>query len=174
MLSQFTDSGRWHPVAHYSRKMISAKTWYKTHDGELLAIVEAPKTWRNYLDGCKHEVLILTNHNNPCRFMETKSVSSRQVWWAQELSQYHFRIDYCQGKVNGAVDTLSRFLQRSDDEEKKLWAENSQILHQLQSLLINANLLGLSLLGLNAAACWNLLLLYQVLIWGTHGLPQLR
>ena len=51
VLSQLTnDSGRWHPVAYFSRKMIPAKTRYKTHNGELLAIVEAFKTWRHYLE----------------------------------------------------------------------------------------------------------------------------
>ena len=84
----------WHPVAYFSRKMIPAETQYETHDGELLAIVEAFKTWRHYLEGCKHEVLVLTDHNNLCRFMDTKSLSSRQVRWAQELSRYHFQIDY--------------------------------------------------------------------------------
>ncbi len=46
ILSQLTsdDSGRWHPVAFFSRKMIPAETQYETHDGELLAIVEAFKT----------------------------------------------------------------------------------------------------------------------------------
>ncbi len=66
--------------------MILAETQYETHDGELLAIVEAFKTWRHYLEGCKHEVLILTDHNNLQRFMDTKSLSSRQVQWAQKLS----------------------------------------------------------------------------------------
>ena len=82
VLSQLTldNSGRWHPVAFYSRKMIPAETRYETHDGELLAIVEAFKTWRHYLEGCKHEVLVLTDHNNLRRFMETKSLSFRQVW----------------------------------------------------------------------------------------------
>ena len=36
---------QWHLVAFFFRKMISAKTWYKTHNSELLAIVEAFKTW---------------------------------------------------------------------------------------------------------------------------------
>ena len=71
--------GQWYLVAFFSRKMIPAKTQYKTHDGELLAIVEAFKTWRHYLEGCKHEVLILTDYSNLCRFMDTKSLSSRQV-----------------------------------------------------------------------------------------------
>ena len=88
------DLGQWHPIAFFSRKIIPVETRYKTHDGELLAIVEAFKTWRHYLEGCKHEVLVLTDHNNLRRFMDTKNLSSRQVCWAQELFCYHFCIDY--------------------------------------------------------------------------------
>ncbi len=68
--------------------MIPTETQYKTHDGELLAIVEVFKTWKHYLEGCKYEVLVLINYNNLQRFMDTKNLSSRQVRWAQELSKY--------------------------------------------------------------------------------------
>ena len=129
--SKSSDVGQWHPVAFFSRKMIPAETRYETHDQELLAIVEAFKNWRHYLEGCKYEVLVLTDHNNLRRFMDTKSLSSRQVRWAQELSRYHFRIDYRQGKANAAADALSRFPQRSQAEEDALRAENSEILHRL-------------------------------------------
>ena len=46
VLSQLTldDLGRWHSVAFFSRKIIPVETRYETHDGELLAIVEAFKT----------------------------------------------------------------------------------------------------------------------------------
>ncbi len=57
--------------------MIPAETRYKTHDKELLAIFEVFKTWRYYLEGYKYEVLVLTDHNNLQRFMDTKSLSSR-------------------------------------------------------------------------------------------------
>ena len=79
VLSQLTsdDLGRWHPLAFFSCKMIIAETKYKTHSGELLAIIEAFKTWRHYLEGSRHEVLMLTDHNNLRRFMDTKSLSSR-------------------------------------------------------------------------------------------------
>ena len=171
MLNQLTNLGWWHPVAYYCQKIIPAKTRYKTHDAKLSAIIEAFQIWQHYLKGCKHKVLVLTNHNNLCCFMKTKSLSFRQIWWAQELSQYLFQIDYCQNKANGAADALSRFFQRSDDKKKKLWAKNSQIFHQLQSLVTNANLLGLSFSGLNTSASSNLLPLYQVFIYGTHELP---
>ena len=36
----------WHPVVYFSRKMIPAETRYETHNGKLLAIVEAFKIWR--------------------------------------------------------------------------------------------------------------------------------
>ena len=112
--------GQWYPVAYFSRKMIPAETRYKTHNAELLAIVEAFKTWCHYLEGCKHKVLVLTDHNNLQQFMDTKSLSSRQVCWAQELSRYHFQIDYRQSKANGAADALFRFPQKSINEEEKL------------------------------------------------------
>ena len=174
VLSQLTDLGQWHPVASYFRKMIPAKTRYKTHNGELLTIIEAFKTWRHYLKSCKHKVFVLTDYKILCRFMKTKSLNSHQVWWAQELSRYHLRINYCQNKANGAANALSWFFERSDNEEEKLWAENSQIFHQLQSLLINASRSGFSLSGLNTVTSSNLSPLYQVFIYGTHGLLQLR
>ena len=87
--------------------MIPAETRYETYDGELLAIVEAFKTWRHYLKRSQHEVLVLTDHNNLRWFMETKSLSSRQVCLAQKLYCYHFQIDYCQGKANEIANALS-------------------------------------------------------------------
>ena len=143
--------------------MIPVETRYKTYDGELLAIVKAFKTWRHYLEGSQHEVLVLTDHNNLRRFMDMKSLSSRQVRWAQELSRYHFRIDYRQGKANGATDALSRYLQRSAKEEKTLQAENVKILHRMQSSLAKVS-------GLLTDSS-HLFLLHKVLICGTTILP---
>ena len=65
--------------------MISAEIQYETYNQELLVIVKTFKTWRYYLEGCKYEVLVLTDHNNLRQFIDTKSLSSRQVQWAQEL-----------------------------------------------------------------------------------------
>ncbi len=66
ILSQLTldDLGRWHLVAFFSKMMIPAEIRYETYDSELLTIIEAFKMWRHYLEGCKHKVLVLTDHNN--------------------------------------------------------------------------------------------------------------
>ena len=89
--------------------MIPAETWYETHNSKLLAIVKAFKTWWHYLEGCKYEVLVFTDYNNLRHFMDTKNLSSSQVCWAQELSRYHFCINYQQGKANGVADTLLQY-----------------------------------------------------------------
>ena len=103
------DLGQWYPVAFFSRKMIPAETWYKTHDSKLLAIVKAFKIWRHYLKSCKHKVFIFTDHNNLRRLIDTKILSSRQVCWAQKLFRYNFCIDYWQGKANRAADALLQY-----------------------------------------------------------------
>ena len=44
ILSQMaSETGKWHPVAYYCRKIIPAKTGHETHNAEFLAIVKAFK-----------------------------------------------------------------------------------------------------------------------------------
>lgn len=86
--------GQWHFIAFFFKKMILKETWYETYNQELLAVVKAFKTLHHYLETCKFEVFVLTDYNNLRQFMNTKSLSSRQVQWAKKLSRYHFQIDY--------------------------------------------------------------------------------
>ncbi len=51
-------------MAFFSQKIIFSKTWYEGYNGELLAIIEAFKTWKHYFESYKHKVLIFTDHNN--------------------------------------------------------------------------------------------------------------
>lgn len=155
-------------VVYYLRKIIPAKTWYKTFNNKVLVIVKAFKTWRHYLKGCKYKVLILINHNNLCWFMNTKNLSFHQVRWTQKLFLYHFWIDNQQSKANKAANALLCFLEKSLNKEKRFWAKNSQILHYLQSFLTNASF---SNFNLNSLA--NFLLFYQIFICGIYILPQI-
>ena len=141
VFSQLTldDLGQWYLVAFFLRMMIPAETRYETHNGELLTIVEAFKTWKHYLEGSQHKVLVLTNYHNLHRFIDMKSLSSRQVRWAQKLSRYFFQIDYRQGKVNKAADALFQYPQQSVEEEKALRTKNAKILHRLKSSLTNGS-----------------------------------
>ena len=94
-----------------------------------------------------------------------KSLSSKQVCWAQKLSHNYFQIDYCQGKANRAVDAWLHYPQRSAEEEDIFRAKNVKILRRLQSSLarISGFLVDSSQLSP----------LYQIFICGMTVLPQL-
>ncbi len=84
--SSLSKIGQWHLIAFFSQKIISVKTRYKTYDKELLTIIKTFKTWRYYLEGCKYNIFVFTNHNNFYQFMDIKSLSFYQVRLAKELS----------------------------------------------------------------------------------------
>jgi hypothetical protein len=54
--------GRMHLVAFHSRKYSPVECNYDIHDKEILAIVEALKTWRHYCLGANNTIEILTDH----------------------------------------------------------------------------------------------------------------
>jgi transposase InsO family protein len=125
--------GRWHPVAFMSRKFIPAEINYEIHDKELLAIVDAFKVWRHYLQGAAHQIVIYTDHKNLEYFMTTKILNRRQARWAQELAAYNFKIVYRKGSSNGKADALSRRSEYrpegggSDDENLRTVLKPEQI-----------------------------------------------
>ncbi len=83
--------------------------------------------------------------------MNTETLSSCQICWAQKLSQYYFQINYCQRKANTTINALSYFFQRSQTKGKILRDENTQIFYYLQILLTRASLSELSLLSYEIA-----------------------
>jgi hypothetical protein len=78
-LTQKGVDGRERPVAYYSRKMTGPELNYDIHDKELLAIVEALREWRVYLEGPKYPVQIYTDHKNLLYWTTTKQLNRRQV-----------------------------------------------------------------------------------------------
>ena len=67
---------------------------------KLLAIVDAVKHWRHYLEGATYLITVLTNHSNLQRFMIKRDLRGQEAWWAQELAFYDFQIVYRPGKLN--------------------------------------------------------------------------
>lgn len=111
ILSQLVSIGeenpQWHPVAFWSRKFIPAERNYETYDQELLAIVDAFKHWRHYLEGAAYPIRVLTDHNNLKGFMKLKQLNGRQARWATFLASFDFEIEHRSGKTNPA-DAPSR------------------------------------------------------------------
>lgn len=131
---------------------------YETHNQELLAIVESFKHWCHYLESAQHEVLVLTNHHNLKKFIETMRLSPPQIRWAQELSWYNFKINFKQDKKNPAdvLSYYSNLMHKNNDAHE----ENNRILHHLQELFrLSTNAWSIIQLPLNNLLLSNSLLL---------------
>jgi hypothetical protein len=62
-LSQHFSNGV-HPIAFFSKSLLSAERNYDMHDWELLAIIYAIKAFRHLLLGAQQKFLIRTDHEN--------------------------------------------------------------------------------------------------------------
>jgi hypothetical protein len=60
ILSMITLDGELHPIAFHSRTFSGAELNYDDHDKELLAIFEAFKHWRHYLEGPASPIDVVT------------------------------------------------------------------------------------------------------------------
>ncbi|MBW0533559.1 hypothetical protein O181_073274, partial [Austropuccinia psidii MF-1] len=106
VLSQVSDSGK-HLIAFDSCKLIPAELNYEIHDKELLGIVWDPKRWRAFLLSLSSPFEVLTNHSSLQYFMSSKVLTFRQACWAEFLSEFHFSITYCPGRLATLPDALS-------------------------------------------------------------------
>ena len=107
ILSQKGEDGLWRPVAFFSRQFKGAELRYGTPDQEMMAIVEAFKHWRHYLEGSSHPIEVLTDHHNLQSFMTQTRLNGRQARWCYYLTPYDFKIKYRTGSTNPA-DAPSR------------------------------------------------------------------
>ena len=72
ILSITLDDGQIHPIAFYSHTLTALELNYDTHDKELLAIFEAFRIWRHYLEGSMTPVDVVTDHKNLEYFSTSK------------------------------------------------------------------------------------------------------
>ena len=72
ILSAYDMEGALHPITFHSHTFTSLELNYDVHDKELLAIFEAFKRWRHYLEGSAELIDIVTDHKNLEYFSMTK------------------------------------------------------------------------------------------------------
>ncbi len=97
-----------HPIAFHSRTLSAAELNYDTHDKELLAIFEAFRVWRRYLEGADPPVDVVTDHKNLEYFSTTKLLTRRQARWSELLSAFNFVLRFRPGRLGGKPDALTR------------------------------------------------------------------
>ena len=121
MLFQLDDKSVLHLVAYFFRKMALVKCNYKIYDKKLLTIIWCFEEWRPELKSTGLLVKVLTDHKGLEYFMSTKKLISRQVRWAEFLSEFNFVISYQSGKKNNKADALMRKpnKQPTDNEDEQ-------------------------------------------------------
>jgi len=72
ILSIMTKDNKIHFVVFHSQMFSTLELNYDVHDKELLAIFEAFKIWRHYLEGSTSPINVVTDHKNLEYFLTTK------------------------------------------------------------------------------------------------------
>lgn len=98
----------WQPLSFKSRKLTSAEKNYSVYDRELLAIYDAIKHDRHFLEG--RSFIVFTDHK-PLIYafqQKTDKASPRQLRHLDFISQFTTDIRHVSGVANVVADALSR------------------------------------------------------------------
>lgn len=95
------------PISFISRTLNKAEEHYATNEKEMLAIIWALNSFRNYLYGSR-KVIIRTDHQPLTYAMSNKNNNSKMKRWKAILEEYNYELLYKPGKSNVVADALSR------------------------------------------------------------------
>jgi transposase InsO family protein len=93
------------------------------------------------VEGAQHQLEVLSDHNNLQWFLTTKTLSRRQVRWAEWLAAIDFRVVYRPGRENDAADALSRRPDYTSPDHSGRWnseEDSSPALRLLRSAMTQA------------------------------------
>ena len=92
VLSQYDDDGLEHPVAYFSRKLLTREEHYSTIEKECLAIKLGVQAFRVYLLG--RPFVIQTDHRALEWLDRLKDNNHRLTHWSLVLQPYQFAVTY--------------------------------------------------------------------------------
>lgn len=98
--------GKQHPVAFFSRRTSGPESRYCSYELETLAVVNAVKHFRHFLQGLKFKVV--TDCNSVKATKSKDDLSPRVHRWWSYLQSFDFDIEYREGSRMKHVDFLSR------------------------------------------------------------------
>ena len=70
ILNQRDDDNYWRSITFWSRKLISTKQNYETHDQKLFIIITTFKQWKHYLENNALSMKMWFDHNNLRNFIK--------------------------------------------------------------------------------------------------------
>lgn len=106
LIMQKQPDGLWKPTGYFSKTMTPAERAYPIQDRELLAVVQTLEQFEPELLGTKF--FVVTDHQALLYYSTKRILSTRQVRWADFLSNFDITFQYRRGQDNIAADALSR------------------------------------------------------------------
>lgn len=95
------------PITFLSRTLSKTEENYATNEKEMLAIIWALNSLRNYLYGSR-KVNIYTDHQPLTYALSSKNTNSKMKRWKSILEEYNYELKYQPGRTNVVADSLSR------------------------------------------------------------------
>jgi len=92
VLSQKDDDGNERPVAYFSRKLNDRESNWSTYEQECLALVEALKHFRHYVEGKK--VYLFTDHKALIHLNKQPKLTAKQARWISFINLFNYSIGY--------------------------------------------------------------------------------
>lgn len=121
-----------HPLAYFSKKMSPQMQAAFTYVGEMFAITEAVKKWRQYLLGKKFHVY---RDQQSLRNMLHQTIQTpQQQKWLTKLLGFDYEIHYKPGSSNRVADTLYRKYEDSANHASESLAISSPVLTFVEQL----------------------------------------
>lgn len=106
ILLQKKSDQQWHPCYYFSKRTADAESRYHSFELETLAIVNALKRFRIYLEGVAFT--IVTDCNSLAMTLSKKQINPRIARWALEFENYDYKIVHRGNDRMRHVDALSR------------------------------------------------------------------
>jgi len=75
ILQQLDNNRDLKPCSYTSHSLMVTERNYNIYNRELLGIIRALQTWRHFLEGSEHEVIILSDHKNLTYFRKAQKLN---------------------------------------------------------------------------------------------------
>lgn len=106
ILLQRKSDHQWHPIFYFSKRTTDAESRYHSFELETLAIINALKRFRIYLEGIPFT--IVTDCNSLAQTLHKRQINPRIARWALELENFEYEILHRGNERMRHVDALSR------------------------------------------------------------------
>ncbi|MBW0483556.1 hypothetical protein O181_023271 [Austropuccinia psidii MF-1] len=118
-------------ASYYALGAVLTELNYEIHYKEILGIVWTLMRWRAFLLSLSDSFEVLKDHSSLQYFMSSKVLTCCQAFWAEFLSEFHFSITYCPGRLATLPDALSRQDNMYPERGVDFISNNPQNFHQV-------------------------------------------